>query len=169
MGRAEIIDLLSTDDEAQTQTLNADHPRVPASSFVYPMDIGSTGLPQRESKRRKLSPSSSPVGDVSTDPRLPVNASPHPWTKPNAQGRTGGFEEWTAVDGSDPIVFTSSATAGAVILRTHRRRSSSPLSKHSEDFQMTCCRPRCRNPAKLQRFPSELQRYSQAYLIPLSV
>ena len=133
MGRAEIIDLLSTDDEAQPQTLNADHPRVPASSFVYPRDIDSTGLPQRESKRRKLSPSSSPVGDVSTDPRLPVNASLHPLAKPSAQDRTGGLKEWTALDGSDPIVFTSSATAGAVVLRTHKRISSSPLSEHSED------------------------------------
>ena len=134
MGRAEIIDLLSTDDEAQPQTLNADRPRVPASSFVYPKDIGRTGLPQRESKRRKLSPSSSPVGDVSTYSRLPVNASLHPTlAKPRTQDRTEGLEEWTAVDGSDPIVFTSSATAGAVVLRTNRRRSSLPLSEHSED------------------------------------
>ena len=133
MGRADIIDLLSTDDEAQPQTLNADHPRLPASSFVYPKDIDSTGLPQRESKRRKLSPSSSPVGDVFANSQPPVNVSLHPLPKPRAQDRTEGLEKWTAIDGSDPIVFTSSATAGAVVLRTNRRRSSSPVSEHSDD------------------------------------
>ena len=131
--RTEIIDLLSTDDEAQPQTLNADRSRVPSGSFLCPDHVGSTGLPQRQSKRRRLSPPFSHAGDAYANPRLPVNTSLHPLPKPKARNETESLEEWTAIDGTDPIIFTSSATAGAVFLRTTRERSSPPLSEHSED------------------------------------
>ena len=133
MAHTEIIDLLSTDDEVQSHTLNADQPRVPADSFVYRGDMGGTGLPQRESKRRKLSPPCSHTGDVSAKPRLPSTTSLRALPKPRAQDKAGGLEEWTAIDGSDPIIFTSSATADAVVLRADSKRFSSPLSERSED------------------------------------
>lgn len=133
MAHTEIIDLLSTDDEAQPHTLNADQPRVPANPFVCPGDIGGTGLPQRESKRRKLSPPCSHTREASANPRLPSNNSLRALPKPRAQDKVGGLDGWTAIDGSDPIIFTSSATAGAVVLRADRKRSSSPLSERSED------------------------------------
>ena len=133
MGRAEIIDLLSTDDEAQPQTLDAGKPPAPSCSFLYHDDVDSTELPQRRLKRRKLSPPFSKESDVSTSPRLPISAGQHLLPKPKAQNKTEAVEEWIPIDGSDSIVFTSSAAAGAVGLRTNRNRSSRPLSEHSED------------------------------------
>lgn len=133
MARAEIIDLLSTDDEAQPQTLNADNPPSPSCSFLYHDDVDSTEPPQRQLKRRKLSPPFPQGIDVSTSPRLPVSVSQHLVPKPQAQDRTERVEEWIPIDGSDPIVFTSSAAAGAVVLRANRKRSSQSLSERSED------------------------------------
>lgn len=133
MGRAEIIDLLSTDDEAQPRTHNANNPPAPSCSFLYHDDVDSTEPTQRQLKRRKLSPPPSQQGDVSSSPQLSVSASQHLLPKPKAQDRTEGTEEWIPIDGSDSIVFTSSAAAGAVVLRTNRKRSSPSLSEHSED------------------------------------
>ena len=130
MARTEVIDLLSTDDEAQPQTLNA---QSPSNSFLYPNNLESIDLPQRQLKRRKLSPSFSSESDFSASPRLPVSTSQHLLPKPKAQDKTEGLKEWDPVDGSDPIVFTSSAVAGAVVLRTNKRRSSPCLCENSED------------------------------------
>ena len=133
MPRTEVIDLLSTDDEAQPQTLNAHDPQAPSSPLVYPDIIDSTCLPERQMKRRKLSPPLSSESDSSARPRLRVSASQHLLPKSKAQDNTEGLEEWDPIDGSDAIVFTSSAVAGAVVLRTNRRRSSPSLCEHSED------------------------------------
>ena len=133
MARAEIIDLLSTDDEAQPQTLNADNPPSPSCSFLYHDDVDSTEPPQRQLKRRKLSPPFPQGIDVSTSPRLPVSVSQHLVPKPQAQDRTERVEKWIPIDGSDSIIFTSSAAAGAVVLRANRKRSSQSLSERSED------------------------------------
>ena len=133
MARTEVIDLLSTDDEAQPQTLNADNTQPPSSSFLYPNNIDSTDLPQRRLKRRKLSPPFSSESDFSASPRLPVSASQLSLSQPKAQYETKGLEEWDPIDGPDAIVFTSSAAAGAVVLRTNKKRSSPSLYYHSED------------------------------------
>ena len=133
MARTEVIDLLSTDDEAQPQTLNAHDPQPPTSSFLYPDNIDSTDLPQRQMKRRKLSPPYSTESDFSASPQLPVSTSQHLLPKSKAQGKTEGHKEWDPVDGSDAIVFTSSTAAGAVVLRSNKRRSSPSLCEHSED------------------------------------
>ena len=133
MARTEVIDLLSTDDEAQPQTLNADNTQAPSSPFLYPDNIDSTDLPQRRLKRRKLSPPLSSESDFPASPRLPVSASQHLLSKSKAQDKTEGLEEWDPIDGSDAIVFTSSAAAGAVVLRTNKKRSSPSLCEHSED------------------------------------
>ena len=133
MARTEVIDLLSTDDEAQPQTLNANNPQAPSSPFLYPDNIDSTNLSQCRLKRRKLSPTFSGEGDSSASPRLPVSASQHLLPKSKAQDKTECLEEWNPIDGSDAIVFTSSAAAGAVVLRTNERRSSPSLHEHSED------------------------------------
>ena len=133
MARTEVIDLLSTDDEAQPQTLNADNTQAPSSPFLYPDNIDSTDLPQRRLKRRKLSPPFSSESDSPAGPRLPVSASQHLLSQSKAQDKTEGLEEWDPIDGSDAIVFTSSAAAGAVVLRTNKKRSSPSLCEHSED------------------------------------
>ncbi len=134
MARSEVIDLLSTDDEAQPQTLNADNPQAPSSSFLTLDNIDSTeNLSQRPLKRRKLSPPFTRESDVSTGPRLPVGASQHLLPTSKAQDKTEGLEEWAPIDGSDSIVFTSSAAAGAVSLRTNKKRSSPSFSENSED------------------------------------
>ena len=133
MARTEVIDLLSTDDEAQPQTLNADNPQVPSTSFLAPDKIDCTDLSQRPLKRRKLSPPFCDESEFSASPRLPVSASQHLLPKSNAQDKTQGLEEWTPIDGSDSIVFTSSAAAGAAVLRTNKKRSSPSLGELSED------------------------------------
>ena len=133
MARTEVIDLLSTDDEAQPHTLNAENPQSPSNAFFYPDNIDSTHLPKRQLKRRKLSPSFSGERDFAASPRLPVSTSQHLLPKHKAQDKTEGLKEWDLVDGSDAIVFTSSSAAGAVLLRTNKRRSSPSLCENSED------------------------------------
>ena len=133
MARTEVIDLLSTDDEAQPQTLNANNPQTSSSSFLYLDSIDSTDLPRRQLKRRRLGPPFSSESDSSASPRLPVSASQPSLPKSKAQDKAEGLEEWDPIDGSDAIVFTSSAAAGAVVLRTNKRRSSPSLYEHSED------------------------------------
>ena len=133
MARTEVIDLLSTDDEAQPQTLNADNTQPPSSSFLYPNNIDSTDLSQRRLKRRKLSPPFSSESDSSASPRLPVRASQHSLSRSKAQNKMEELEEWDPIDGSDAIVFTSSAAAGAVISRANKKRYSPSLCDHSKD------------------------------------
>jgi len=119
MAPGEVIDLLSSDDEAPSKppskgagvpTINT-HGR--SDSLYLSDDFDSTIRFDEEwaagpsKKRRKLSTSTSSDDVMSTLPQLPRARRP---ASPKTKSRPTN-QEWRTVDESDPIVFTSSLSA----------------------------------------------------------
>ena len=127
MAPGEVIDLLSTDDEAPLQPPRASkgvtiaNGQLNSDFLILPDDFDGTTLSKVSSKRRKLSPLLSGEDYVPRSPRLPVTRNRFLSPKATSRCKAQATQEWAPIDGSDPIVFTSSLGGGTPASRTNRR------------------------------------------------
>lgn len=142
MAFGEVIDLLSSEDEAPLHAPSVAKPIAKTvaakDGFHYLSDDFDTTVhlndswAERASKRRKLSPPPVDEDSVPSLPKLPksrntVTAAQNAFKTKEQDGRC-----WKEVEGSDPIVFTSSAHAETTASRAERRAIDG-LSAHGDD------------------------------------
>lgn len=121
MPLGEVIDLLSSEDEALLRAPSAARPTkktiAAKDEFLYPSDdFDSTvhfndSWAESTSKRRKLSTPSEDEDNVQPVPKPPESTNPITTSQSAFKKKVQDGHGWKAVDGSDPILFTSSAHA----------------------------------------------------------
>lgn len=121
MPLGEVIDLLSSEDEASLRASSAAKPTketiAAKDEFLYLSDdFDSTvhfndNWAESTSKRRKLSTPSEDEDNVQPVPKLPKSTKPITISQSTFRKEVQDGYGWKAVDGSDPILFTSSAHA----------------------------------------------------------
>ena len=142
MALEQVIDLLSSDDEAP---LRAQTPLKPIAgttaakeNFLYLSDEFDSVEHFNETwqecppKRRKLSPLHDEDDTVPPLPKLPKSRKPITASRDTLNSKVQGKNGWLANEGSDPIIFTSSAHAETTISRTKRRVADGP-SAHIDE------------------------------------
>ena len=142
MAHGEIIDLLSSEDEAPLRAPSIVNQVAKTSAgkddFLYLSDDLDTTVHLNDSwiesmsKRRKLSPGSGDADNVESLPKLPKSRKPIMRTQSALTSKAQDEHGWKTIEGSDPILFTSSAHAETTALGT-KRRTIDPLSAHSDD------------------------------------
>ena len=172
MAFGEVIDLLSTDDEAPLQPPKPSHGVTVTnganSDFHFLSDdFDSTILSQASSKRRKLSPSLSSENDLATSPRLPVTSKGPSSIKAISRGKAQARQKYAPIDGSDPIVFTSSIGTGTTASRANRRAIHT-ISSLGEDSDGSLPEDLLSAPLKASNAASVLSERTAALLASLS-
>ena len=142
MALGEIIDLLSSEDEAPLRVPSiADQIAKISTSkndFLYLSDdLDTTGhlndsWEKSPSKRRKLSPGFRDEDNIAPLPKLPKSRKPFVRAQSALTSKSQDEHGWKAIEGSDPILFTSSAHAETTALGT-KTRTIDPLSAHNND------------------------------------
>ena len=142
MALGEIIDLLSSEDEAPLRAPSIANQISKTSAgkgdFLYLSDDLDTTVhlnnswKENPSKRRKLSPGSRDEGGIESLPKLPKSRKPFVRAQSALTSKAQDEHGWKMIEGSDPILFTSSAHAETTTLST-KRRTVDPLSAHSDD------------------------------------
>ena len=142
MAVGEVIDLLSSENEAPLRAARVAKsfakPSVSGDDFLYLSDDSS--LCQGKSwagcaaKRRKLSPE---LGNNNHIPLLPELHGPKKrigTTQSAFKSNLQDGQDWQAIEGSDPIIFTSSAHAETSISRTKQKAiDTSAQGEESDD------------------------------------
>ena len=142
MALGQVIDLLSSEDEAP---LRAQKPVKPIAEttaakddFLYLSDEFDSTVHFNETstecapKRRKLSPPHDEEDIVPPPPKLPKSRKPITAFQNAHKSKAQDKHGWKANEGSDPIVFTSSAHAQTTISRT-KRTATDTLSAHVDE------------------------------------
>ena len=142
MALGQVIDLLSSEDEAPLRAQNSVKPiaetTAPKENFFYLSDeIDSTihfndAWPDCAPKRRKLSPPHDEEDIVPPLPTLTLSSKPITASQNTLKSKAQDKHGWNANEGSDPIIFTSSAHAETTISRT-KRRATDALSAHIDE------------------------------------
>lgn len=145
MAFGEVIDLLSSEDEAPPPPLRAPNIAKPTAKpsgakddFLCPSDDVDTTVYLNESwaesssKRRKLSPPLDDQDNVQALPKLPKTRKPIITTQSSFKSKVQDDQWWTAIEASDPITFTSSAHAETTASHA-QRRAIDALSAHGDD------------------------------------
>lgn len=173
MTSGEVIDLLSSDDEAQLHPPRAckgvtiANGRANSDFLFLSDDFDSTTISKASSKRRKLSPSLSSEDDVPTGPRLPVTCNRLLSPKATSRGKAQATQEWAPVDGSDPIVFTSSLGGGTLASRANRRAFDA-VPSHDQDSDDSLPEDLLSAPVQKSNAASALSERTAALLASLS-
>ena len=142
MPLGEIIDLLSSEDEAPLRAPSVANQIAKTSAgnddFLFLSDdFDSTAhlsdsWRESLSKRRRLSPRSRDEDNIESLPKLPKSRKPFVRTQSALTSKAQDEHGWKTIEGSDPILFTSSAHAETTALST-KRRTINPLSAHRDD------------------------------------
>ena len=158
MALGQVIDLLSSEDEAPLRAQNpvkpvAETTALKENSHYLFDEFDSTvhfneSWPECAPKRRKLSPPHDEEDIVPPLPKLPKSRKPITASQKNLKSKVQDKYGWNASEGSDPIVFTSSAPAETTVSRT-KRRAMDALSAHDgesddslpDDLLSTTARP----------------------------
>ena len=138
MPSGEVIDLLSSEDEAPLRAPSVAKPIAKTiaakGDFLYLSDDFDTTVhlddswAESASKRRKISPPS----DDELLPNLHISRKPMVSKQSGFKGKAQNEHGWKAIEESDPIVFTSSAYAETTASRA-KRREIDALSTHGDD------------------------------------
>ncbi len=138
----EIIDLLSSEDEAPLHVPSVANPiektTAAKDDFLYLSNDFDTTVhlddswAESASKRRKLSPPPNDENNVQSLPKLFVPRRPVATTQSAFRSKAQDERGWEVVEGSDPIIFTSSAHAETTASRV-KRRAVDALSAHADD------------------------------------
>lgn len=141
MPLGEIIDLLSSEDEAPLRAPSAAKPTkktiAAEDEFLYLSDdFDSTvhfndSWTESTSKRRKLSTPSEDEDNLQPVPKLPKSTRPITTSQSAFKKKEQDGNRWKAVDGSDPILFTSSAHAETTA-SCGKRSASDAFSAHGD-------------------------------------
>ena len=142
MAFGEIIDLISSEDEAplRAPSLGKSIAKTIAASddFLYLSGDSDTTARFNDSrvegavKRRKLSPPPDDEENVQSLTKLPKSGKPIIANKNAFKSKAQDEVGWNTVEGSDPIIFTSSAHA-ATTAPLAKRRALGVLSAHGDD------------------------------------
>ena len=129
----DVIDLLSTDDEAQPQAPNINNFQAPSSYLLLDDEFNSTKSSRGSTKRRKLSPLVSSNDEDCAASRLPGPGSRRVLANSLPQRKAQLTDTWMPIDGSNPIVFTSSVGVRDADSTTHGIGHSPSFSDNSDD------------------------------------
>ena len=142
MAFGEVIDLLSSEDEAPLRAPSIAKPiartNTAKDDFLYLSDDFDSAVhlndscAESASKRRRLSPMPDDEDTVQPLPKLPKLRKPITKSQSTFKSKVQDDHGWKAIDGSDPIIFTSSAHAETTASCT-KRRAIDALSAHGED------------------------------------
>ena len=127
MAPSEVVDLLSTDDEAPLQRPPASKgtsvKNQPASSDILFLsdDFDNTINFEAPSKRRRISPLPSAEDYVSTSPGLPIASKRRASPENTFRSKASDSQDWLSIDKSDSTIFTSSIEVGVTVLRANRK------------------------------------------------
>ena len=137
MAFGEVIDLLSSGDEAPLRAPILANPiakpNVAKDDFLcLSDDSDSNSWAESVSKRRKLSPSHNDEDNIQSLPKLPKSRKPIIAKQTAFKSKAQDEHDWKAVEGTDSIVFTSSAHAETTTSHA-KRRAIDPLSAHGDD------------------------------------
>ena len=142
MALGEIIDLLSSEDEAPLRAPSLANKISKTSAgkndFLYLSDDLDTTVhlndswKESPSKRRKLSSGSRNEDDIESLPKLLNSRKPFVRAQSALTSKAQDEHGWKTVEGSDPILFPSSAHVETTAL-SKKRRTIDPLSAHSDD------------------------------------
>lgn len=142
MAFEEVIDLLSSEDEAPLRALSVAKPIAKTiaakDDFLYLSDDFDTTVHLNDSwaesapKRRRLSPSPDNENHVQSLPKLPKPGKQFVTTQTAFKGKAQEEHGWKAIGSSDPIVSTSSAHAETTASRA-KRMTIDASSGHGED------------------------------------
>ena len=142
MAPGQVIDLLSSEDEAPLRALNTAKPIAETlaakDDFLYLSDEFDSTVHLNDSwtesapKRRKLSPAPDGEDYGQPLPKVPQSRKPNIASQNTSKSKVQDENGWKAIEGSDPIVFTSSAHAETTISRA-KRRAADALSAHGDD------------------------------------
>ena len=142
MAFGEVIDLLSSEDEAPLRPPSLTEP-IPKTvkaqdDFLYLSDGFDDTAKFNDSwaesvhKRRKLSPLPDDSDHVQSLPKLHNAKKPIERTQSAFEGEVQDAHGWSAIERSDPIIFTSSAHAEISASRS-KGRATAALSAHGGD------------------------------------
>ena len=142
MAFGEVIDLLSSEDEAPLRAPSLTKPIAKTAKaqddFLYLSDdfddtvhLNDSWV-ERASKRRKLSPLPDDGDHVQSLPKLHNAKKPIERTQSAFEGEVQDAHGWNAIERSDPIIFTSSAHAETLASRP-KGRVMVALSAHGND------------------------------------
>ena len=139
MAFGEVIDLLSSEDEAPLRAPSLTKPIAKTAKahddFLYLSDDFDSTVHLNDSwgegasKRRKLSPPPNDGDHVQSPPKLHISKRP---VKSALESEVQDAHGWNAIEGSDPIVFTSSAHPETSASRS-KGRAIDALSAHGDD------------------------------------
>lgn len=142
MALGQVIDLLSSEDEAP---LRAQNPVKPISetaaakeNFLYLSDEFDSAAhfnetwPECAPKRRKLSPLHDEEDIVPPLPKLPKSRKPITASQTTLNSKAQDKHGWNTNEGSDPTIFTSSVHVETTISHT-KRRAADALSAHVDE------------------------------------
>lgn len=125
-----VIDLLSSEDETPLRAPSVAKSIVKTiaanDEFLYLSDDFDTTVHPNDSwvgsasKRRKLSPPPDGEDNVQSLPKLPNSRRPVGTTQGAFRSKSQDEHGWKAIEGSDPIIFTSSAHAETKASRAKR-------------------------------------------------
>ena len=142
MGLGEVIDLLSSEDEAPLRAPSLAKPIaktvVVKDDFLYLSDDFDTTVQMSDSwtknssKRRKLSTPHDNKDMVQSLPKLPNSKVSVTTTQSAFKSKVEDGHNWKAINGPDPILFTSSAHAEKTVSHA-KRREIDALSAHGDD------------------------------------
>ena len=142
MALGQVIDLLSSEDEAPLRAQNPVKPIAETTAakddFLYLSDEFESTVHFNETltecapKRRKLSPPHDEEDIVPPPPKLPKSRKPITASQNALKSKAQDKHGWNANEGSDPIMFTSSAHAQTTISRT-KRTATDTLSAHVDE------------------------------------
>lgn len=142
MAFGEVIDLLSSEDEAPLRAPSVAKPIAKTTTakddFLYLSDGFDTTVHLNDSwaesapKRRRLSPRPNDGHNLQSLPKLPKSSKQIVPTQTAFKSKVLEEYDWKAIERSDPIVFTSSAYAETTASRA-KRRSIDASSAHSDD------------------------------------
>ena len=142
MALGEIIDLLSSEDEAPLRAPSATKPTAKTTAakdeFLYLSDDFDSTIhfndswAESASKRRKFSPPTDDEENVQPLPNLPKSRKPIITSQSAFNSKVQDGHRYKAMDGSDPILFTSSAHAETTASRA-KRSAIDAFSVHGDD------------------------------------
>lgn len=142
MAVGEVIDLLSSEDEAPLRPLSVAKPIAKSiaanDDFLYLSDDFDTTVhlddswPESASKRRRLSPQPDDEDHVQSLPKLPKPGKQFVTTQTAFKRKAQEEFDWQANGSSDPIVSTSSARAEEMASRA-KNGTIDASSEHGED------------------------------------
>ncbi|KAL2044281.1 hypothetical protein N7G274_002986 [Stereocaulon virgatum] len=173
MAPSEVVDLLSTDDEATVQwpptskAISVNNQLANSDILFLSDDFDSTINFEAPSKRRRINRLPAGEENVSTSPGLPIASKRRASPEYTYRSKASDSQDWLSIDRSDPIIFTSSIDVGATVSRANRNTLNA-TSFHDEDSDDTLPENVLAAPLRKSKAASALSERTAAVLASFS-